>query len=389
MMHEPTRNEQQVIDSLLEQFDFHPVTVRLTSTMLSKSIIDANSAIRALLYRHGFVDFNSMKVGEEGKIKRDIPFVISASPEIRTVSFYRPHTKNGDPRFWISQLSANASDGDLLLLGFSGQILIATLLNKNLEFLSMGLARYLPPRHKNVASIQSTVELLTNKIRAFSNRWIQTLRKGPTGIGFTLETMLGIPANVKQDADYLGVELKSFRHKGDVAGKKLVTLFGKTPQWLGVEKGAGLLEHYGYWDESRKRTALYCTINKTVNSLGWHLLPEPDIDRMGVAYHGDIILAYSNRVLENRLLEKHPATMFVKASTRGTGANEEFKYDELVVCMYPTLEKLLSLIELNKLGLDFTLHLRSNGTARDHGYLWRIHESAIPDLYAYRRRIQI
>jgi len=45
------------------------------------------------------------------------------------------------------------------------------------------------------------------------------------------------------------------------------------------------------------------------------------------------------------------------------------------------------LIEDNTVCLDFTLSERSSGGVRDHGYLWRIREYSIPNLYAYKKAL--
>lgn len=47
------------------------------------------------------------------------------------------------------------------------------------------------------------------KIR--SEGWKETHRKGPTGVGKTLEDLLGIPENNKQEPDFGVYELKSSR----------------------------------------------------------------------------------------------------------------------------------------------------------------------------------
>jgi hypothetical protein len=96
-------------------------------------------------------------------------------------------------------------------------------------------------------------------------------------------------------------------------------------------------------------------------------------------------VTYSIWTLEKRLLEKHPATLFVRAANRGEGAAEEFRYDEVTLCREPSMASFLDLMEDDFVGLDFTLSERPNGNTRDHGYLWRIREYLIVNLYAYRR----
>jgi hypothetical protein len=210
------------------------------------------------------------------------------------------------------------------------------------------------------------------------------MRPGPTGVGYTIETLLGISANSSQLADIEGVELKSYR-RGALSGPgKLVTLFSKTPTWLGSEKGAGLLKRFGYRDENG-RLSLYCTITRKRNTLGFRLSSEPELSRMIVQNADQDAMSYTFAILEKRLKEKHPATIFVQADSRGSGASEEFRYSEVTYCRQASFSNFLDLIGDEKIGLDLTLHLKENGKARDHGYLWRVREASIPNLFTYRR----
>ena len=59
--------------------------------------------------------------------------------------------------------------------------------------------------------------------------FIETMRSGDTGVGFTLESLLGIAANSNRAPDYKGIELKSGRSKAHKKGK--MTIFSKTPDW--------------------------------------------------------------------------------------------------------------------------------------------------------------
>jgi hypothetical protein len=97
------------------------------------------------------------------------------------------------------------------------------------------------------------------------------------------------------------------------------------------------------------------------------------------------VFTYSLTTIGKRLREKHPATLFVKASFKGKGRHEEFRYDEVIFCSEPSFANFLDLISESLICLDLTLSTRANGGARDHGYLWRIKESSIADLYAYRK----
>ena len=99
------------------------------------------------------------------------------------------------------------------------------------------------------------------------------MKNGDTGIGFTIESLLGIAANSDKQPDYKGIEIKSSRspkpkNKRTVQSGKQ-TLFSLIPEWGMAGDRKGLVETYGHWDEERQRTGLYCTIKVVPNS--YHL----------------------------------------------------------------------------------------------------------------------
>lgn len=387
MDHDLSPGEDRLLATLLERFDFEPVIVRLSGTMLSKSIVDARGPVRAMLSRAGLIDFAAIGQGPDQKVVIELPLVAEGVLDRRQASFYRPNTKQGDPRFWIARLAADAKAGDALVLAFSNGQLVAFLLTGELEALERGLAGCLPSRFEERGQLEAKVAELARELEPLASTWIPSGRAGPTGVGYTLETYLGIAANSSRAPDLGFAELKAYRRGAQRGPGKLVSLFAKTPNWMGIAKGPDLLSRYGYHDPARDRQALYCTITTTPNTLGWSLVLDYEARQVFVAHEGDHVLRYDLEVLEHCLAMKHPATLFVVADARGTGANEEFRYGDVVLCREPSLARFIELVEEGLLGLDFTLHFRADGSARDHGYLWRIRESAIPRLYAYRKRI--
>lgn len=84
--------------------------------------------------------------------------------------------------------------------------------------------------------------------------WIRTHRAGPTGVGKTLEDLLGIEENNHDAPDFGEYELKSCR----VNSQSMLTMFTKTPQ--PPKANTYLRLKYGYsssaYDTMRKR---FCT----------------------------------------------------------------------------------------------------------------------------------
>ena len=109
----PNEDEARAIESL--KGDVRSLALlRVTATGLDKHILDANAGIRDLFQASGFHDYARQKKGAPYRVSRDATLV-GASGDIETrVSVYRPETKGGDPRMWISGLDQFARSGDLL-----------------------------------------------------------------------------------------------------------------------------------------------------------------------------------------------------------------------------------------------------------------------------------
>ena len=199
---------------------------------LDKSILDATQTVCEFLAVHGIHDYGEQGQGPEGKRTIPIHVVHADRFETRTVSLYRPLTKDGDPRLWISVLGNYAKSENLLALITDGK--------KELYAVNCSDPVLLESRHldgsplrslltdKQVAS--SAVELL-GLLQGIARRgFIDSLRAGDTGIGYTLETLLGIEENSRPAPDYLGIELKASRLRSD-GRRNRSNLFSKKPDW--------------------------------------------------------------------------------------------------------------------------------------------------------------
>lgn len=86
-----------------------------------------------------------------------------------------------------------------------------------------------------------TLEDFISKYQNIVNTgWITTHRSGPTGIGKTLEDLLGIPENNLHEPDFGEYELKSCR----INSKSMLTMFTQTPQ--PARANTYLRQKYGY-----------------------------------------------------------------------------------------------------------------------------------------------
>ncbi len=213
--------------------------------------------------------------------------------------------------------------------------------------------------------------------------FIRTMRAGSTGVGYTFETLVGIRENNDGWADFKGIEIKTFRSKDlrlDRAEK--TNLFLKEPRWKdGLESMAERVKQYGYIDDNG-RYALYSTIKISQNSHGLKFeivnpREEIDIQRCSVP-----VAFYEFRDIKKRLDEKLKETVFIAALNRGREAQEEFHYRTLTWCLDPDVQAFNRLVEAGDTMLELRMHIKPDGTVRNHGSAFRIIKNRLPDLFS-------
>jgi hypothetical protein len=361
-----------------------------TPTSLDKSILDATGPVREYLRSKGIHDFDRQEQGPEHKVIRECFFVTAGALERSNVSMYRPVTKSGDPRIWFGAATRHHAR--------AWNLLALVVVNETIYVLNMSdpdavsaLDNASSPFRRAVDTTRHTSEAfdeLMGMLREVCRRgFVRTLRPGDTGVGMTLETLLGIDANSKQAPDFKGIELKARRHRG-VGRDNRSTLFSKVPNWRLSPVGGAvqLLMKRGYTDKDG-RQALYHTLRgDRTNSLGLMLEvdPEPDwllqvhVDKVTQRREHDV--AWEMPVLKQDLAAKHRETFWVHAACRGSGEVEEFHYFEVKHTSGPMVNNLSALIEAGVITVDYALHLKGT-RARDHGYLFKIHPDNIGALF--------
>jgi len=221
-------------------------------------------------------------------------------------------------------------------------------------------------------------------ISAFNNikqmGWIKTHRSGNTGVGKTLEDLLGIPENNLQEPDFGEYELKASRSNSS----SMLTLFTKSP----LPKGANtqLRIMYGYASSAYNNTekVLHTTLNSksftpianTGNSLKIDFATSNGIDIILVeSQHGPCDAYWIIDDLEKNFYNKYPNKfVYVKADSRGTGIDEEFYYHTAFLCDGFNYDGIIQLLSEGKLYVDLRIGQYPDGRTHDHGTAFRIKE---------------
>lgn len=348
-----------------------------TETAMRKSIIDAHDSLRGFLKREHIHDFEQQLQGTDAKAVIDAQFVTASDVLPCRVSLYRPTTKSGDPRFWIYGLSGWADANNLVATFIADGVLTFCTLSDPRVWAHRNDAD--SPLHQILERVskQSPMEAeLLDLINSIARQgFVRSLRTGDTGIGFTLESLLGIDANSSKSPDYKGIELKAARSFRKGKGRNRVTLFSQVPDWSSSRVGTALelVETFGYLDSSG-RQSLYCTTSNRPNPQSLYLVVEDDgsVKCMSAKAATEVV-RWDLTSLEHRLAEKHASTFWVKADVAASPSGDEyFHFRQVIHSRRPILANLGPLIQSGRVTMDFTVHVKENGRTRDHGYLFKI-----------------
>ncbi len=198
--------------------------------------------------------------------------------------------------------------------------------------------------------------------------WVVSTRRGNTGIGHTLETLLEIDENNLKSPDFGNVELKSQRKS--VSNRVTMFTFNRAVWKINQ---SSLIEKYGYVDGTRRK-ALYCTVDTRPNAQGLYLKVEDENLRL---YHvdGTLIAEWSISNIIETFRKKMPALVVVMADSRlNSEEKEEFFFDEAYYLVNPDADNFIHLLKQNIIVVDVRMHLKENGAVRNHGTAFRIDE---------------
>lgn len=219
-----------------------------------------------------------------------------------------------------------------------------------------------------------TIAEFIKKFREIKERgFVQTMRKGPTGIGYTLETLLGIKENNDAHPDVDGAELKAHRTKG----KSMITLFTfNNKVWRMPPLDA--VKEYGSLDKDG-RQGLYYTISLKPNSAGLFL----DVQKTEISVRhisGEVVATWQLQTLADRFMQKLPALLFVSAFTEERDGLEYFHFYRAQLMKGTSPELLANQFREENILVDLRLH--DKGTmARNHGTGFRTYEDKLPSLF--------
>lgn len=233
--------------------------------------------------------------------------------------------------------------------------------------------------------------------------FVESHRTGDTGIGKTLEDLLGITENNIAGPDFGIFELKSARKRAS----SMLTLFTKAPQPQGANHE--LLMKCGY--PSRKKSnqsklfsyirsketlpqadftpngyELHITVDSTrENSLGLKLEIRGNV--IHIANKKGVQAYYEEAYLKEAFLKKyHHSLVYVLADSKKEGGREFFHFNEAQLLSGFNFERFISLIK-SEVKLDIRIGHYPDGRPHDHGTGFRTFPINLPSCFAEVKKI--
>ncbi len=214
--------------------------------------------------------------------------------------------------------------------------------------------------------------------------FVQTMRKGSTGIGYTFETLLGIAETNIPIPDIGGrVEIKTSRKDST----SLVTLFTfNRAVWRKSQKE--VIEEYGYIDQKGRKALKSTIFFKKANSLGLYLEVDEQKNIIQLKAPTEELLAeWDVYVIVGVFSSKLSSLLFVLAERRKVQKQEEFHFNEAYLLTEPNPRNFLRAFKNSLVGIDLRMHLKENGTVRNRGTGFRMREHDMMELYANKRKL--
>ena len=202
--------------------------------------------------------------------------------------------------------------------------------------------------------------------------WMPAEILADTGIGRTVESVLGIDMNPSKNPDYKGIELKSHREASRVRN----TLFTQAPEWAisRLKSGRAIVEEYGYTPAGYSHKSLHVTLTANrPNPQGLGLLVQPQLGLLEADEFSQIALedgsfrkindvaAWQLINLHERLLTKHHETFWIEAETKKESGREYFRVSQILHTKNPITSQFDVLLDQGQITVDFLLCRDSGG----------------------------
>lgn len=411
----PYADELEIINRIQSIYNEEYILIRLTSTMINKNNLDTNNFFRLLLLKNKIVDYDKLLNGGLNKISIEAIFIQEKEVENIKLNFYKVFNKRSDKRFSIEKIKSKERENKLNI----GDLLYISVLKKENEknkIFIINLTHNVPKEDiiLKVLGFDKIMNLFITirpKLKEIIKGGYYDNYKGKgkiadKDVGETLEYLLGINTNNRKNADYKGlIEIKS------KISKTKDTLFSLRPKFEGtiIEKYepndryrvSAFTRYFGYnSDKHVNYNNLYITIgtiDAPQNKYGFYLNVNENLERVEIcklnndnSKNFEVVGYWSFNELEKQLLNKHPATIWIKAENKIENNMVKFKYKEIEFSREPKFSTFISFIKNGYITYDWRGYTTKTGKyeGKNHGNAWRIKSNKRNLLFGFIEKIE-
>jgi MvaI/BcnI restriction endonuclease family protein len=209
---------------------------------------------------------------------------------------------------------------------------------------------------------------LPAKLLELKNRgWIKSHRKSDTGIGKTVEDLLGIKENNQGEADctYRGNEIEIKGHR--VGSSSMITLFTLE---AGIRhlNDVQLMRKYGYTN-GKGRQALKITLTtQSLTPQGLKLKSDAEKGTISIVDgNGENLWVWTTRDIRLKL---HNLCL-VYAESKKEGEDEYFRIQSAVLAIGLDDRCFFKLVDQGSVKIDLRMHVKESGSSRNRGTAFR------------------
>lgn len=219
--------------------------------------------------------------------------------------------------------------------------------------------------------------------------WIQSKRKGTTGIGYTFETLLEKPEEHFPIPDFEDIEIKTMRK----FSKKILHLFSITPDGDFLFPMKRALNILGYPSKKNKELKI---LNKDFNATEWtqignYRLAKIKVDRknekISLIGHDflfndlNLNISWSFEMLKKRIFIKLNKLAIVFANCKKEGDSELFYYNKIDFYKFKDFDTFISLIEKGIITISFKVEMINSEKIKSRATIFSINYSDLEKLY--------
>lgn len=222
--------------------------------------------------------------------------------------------------------------------------------------------------------------------------WVESQRKGTTGIGYTFEKLLGKEEEQFAIPDYNTIEIKTrFRNS-----KENINLFTAAPDGDFLFATKRIYNLYGYPDKQNPEyRVFFAKIGNTPRYAGKKNQFKLTIDRKKELIriiaidrdkkNIDTCTSWSFKLLKEKLENKLKYLAFIKADTKFNNNLQFFKYYQLTFYMLRSFDTFLNLLENDVIFITFMIGVYKSGEKKglmnNHGVRFDISENNLEKLF--------